>query len=171
MNADTRRPPATISRIAGWLWAVGAVTLLLSAVAIITVRASQPPTTGPMGGVVYTPESEASGVAALEGLVVHGADIDLGEIPLNVTVIPEWTITNTGDQMVRLGEPHASVREGCCPGPLELTGTSLAPGESARLAFPLQMHPGMGGPHHFEIHLPIADGDEYLTLKVTGHFG
>lgn len=170
MNADRHRKNQVKSKASGWLWAVGAVALVASAVALLAVRVSNPPETGPMGGLLYDAEREATGVAALSGLEVQGAEIALGHVPLNVTVVPEWTITNTGDETVVLGDPHASVVEGCCPGPLELTATSLAPGEAAQLTFPLQMHPGMDGPHDFDIHLPLAEGDDYLTLGVTGDF-
>lgn len=170
MNAVKHRTNRINSRASGWLWAAGAVALVVAAVAIISVRASNPPETGPMGGLLYEAESQTTGVATAGELVVEGAEIALGHVPLNVTVVPEWTITNTGEVTVALGEPHASVVEGCCPGPLELTAATLAPGETARLTFPLQMHPGMDGPHDFDIHLPLAVSDEYLTLGVTGDF-
>lgn len=110
------------------------------------------------------------GRTEVAGLVVEGSTIDLGIVPLDVTVTPTWTITNTTTTPISLGEPHASVLDGCCPGPLTLADTVLQPGESTMLAFPLQMHAGMDGPHDFDVHLPIADSDDYLTLKVIGLF-
>lgn len=65
-----------------------------------------------------TPSVATSEVVERAGLVVEGARIDLGTVPLDVTVTPTWTITNTSAAVVQLGEPHASVIEGCCPGPL-----------------------------------------------------
>lgn len=111
------------------------------------------------------------GATSLDGVVVEGAEVDMGRIPLDVTVTPEWTLTNDGTKSVALGEPHASVVEGCCPGPLTLTTTTLAPGETARLTFPLQMHAGMDGPHRFDVHVPVGVDGDYLTLGVTGDFG
>ncbi len=139
--------------------------------ALFALRASNPPETGPMGGLMYEATMQASGIAVAGGLQVDGAQVAMGQVPNNVTVIPEWTITNISDHPVTLGEPHASVIKGCCPGPLELTATTLAPGESTELTFPLQMHDGMDGPHDFDIHVPILDTDVYLTLGVNGTFG
>lgn len=114
----------------------------------------------------------ATGTATAADLRVEGAHIDMGDVPLNVTVSPTWTITNTGNETVTLGEPHASVIEGCCPGPLLLAVSRLAPGEATTLTFPLQMHPGMDGPHDFDIHIPVNDDSSaVLTLGVSGDFG
>lgn len=116
-------------------------------------------------------ETTATGVVEQAGLVVQGSVIDLGVVPLDVTVTPTWTITNTGSTTVALGEAHASVIEGCCPGPLTYSDPVLEPGESTELAFPLQMHAGMDGPHDFDVHVPYGVGpDDYLTLKVVGEF-
>lgn len=112
----------------------------------------------------------ASEVVQGGGLVVEGARVDLGTVPLDVTVTPTWTITNTSSEVVRLGEPHASVVEGCCPGPITLSAFTLEPGESSVMAFPLQMHAGMDGPHDFDLHVPFGDSADYLTLKVVGTF-
>lgn len=116
-------------------------------------------------------ESTATGVIEQAGLIVEGSVIDLGVVPLDTTVTPTWTITNASAQTVSLGEAHASVIEGCCPGPLTYSDTVLEPGESVLLAFPLQMHAGMDGPHDFDVHVPYGDGpDDYLTLRVVGNF-
>lgn len=117
------------------------------------------------------PQTTATGIVDQGGLMVEGSTIDLGVVPLDTTVTPTWTITNTGSVPVALGEAHASVIEGCCPGPLTYSDPLLEPGESTRLAFPLQMHAGMDGPHDFDVHVPYGDGPEdYLTLKVVGTF-
>ncbi|MGF1667067.1 MAG: hypothetical protein ACFCVC_12440 [Acidimicrobiia bacterium] len=49
--------------------------------------------------------------------------------------------------------------------------TELVPGASTTLAVPLQMHPGMDGPHDFDIHIPLDSPDTVLTHGVTGTFG
>jgi len=115
---------------------------------------------------------QATGTATAAGVVVDGADIALGQVPLDVTVEPSWTLLNTSDRPVVLGQPHAEVLAGCCPGPLELGTTTLAPGELTGLVFPLQMHPGMDGPHDFTVHVPVSTGTrtEVLTLAVSGDF-
>lgn len=117
------------------------------------------------------PQTAATGIVDQGGLMVDGSTIDLGVVPLDTTVTPTWTITNTGSATVALGEAHASVIEGCCPGPLTYSDPVLEPGESTKLVFPLQMHAGMDGPHDFDVHVPYGDGPgDYLTLKVLGTF-
>jgi hypothetical protein len=166
MSKKTRRPSRT-----GLLAIVTTVAFFGLVGTLFALRASNPPETGPMGGLMYEGNMHASGVATAAGLQVDGAEVAMGHVPNDVTVVPEWTITNTTDHPVTLGEPHASVIEGCCPGPLELTVATLAPGESTQLTFPLQMHDGMDGPHDFDIHVPVLGTDEYLTLGVIGTFG
>lgn len=117
-----------------------------------------------------TPPAATSEVVELAGLRVEGARVDLGTVPLDVTVTPTWTITNTSSEVVHFGEPHASVIEGCCPGPISLSDVTLDPGESSVVVFPLQMHAGMDGPHDFDVHVPFGDSSDYLTLKVVGDF-
>ncbi len=128
------------------------------------------PDVGPMGGEMVDVAMETSGVAAAGPVEVIGSWVEMGDVPLNVTVVPSWTIENSGSEPVVLGEPHASVLEGCCPGPLLLDVRTLAPGERTELSFPLQMHPGMDGPHHFAVHVPVGSGDEVLELHTTGDF-
>lgn len=125
-------------------------------------------------GLGDSPTSTFSHTASAEvnGVRVEGSEIQMGKVPLNKTVSPAWTIENTSGYTVELGEPHAAVIEGCCPGQLLLEDPTLEPGETTRLVFPLQMHPGMDGPHDFDIHIPVGDGEgEYLTLGVKGDFG
>lgn len=71
---------------------------------------------------------------------------------------------------MQLGEPHVRVVEGCCPGLLTLSEATLEPGESSRMAFPLQMHSGMDGPHDFDLHVRLGESDDYFTLKVVDNF-
>lgn len=123
---------------------------------------------GPMGGPVLDVPAETTGVATAAGVEVVGSEIALGDVGLDITVEPTWTLVNRGAEPVVLGEPHASVIEGCCPGPLVVGTSLLAPGESTELIFPLQMHAGMDGPHEFRIHVPV--GDEVLEVGVTGDF-
>lgn len=120
------------------------------------------------------PVSTTAGVASAGGVEVQGSDVHLGRVPLNTTVEPTWTLVNTGSAPVALGQPHADVIEGCCPGPLSVDTTELAPGASTTLRFPLQMHPGMDGAHDFDVHVPVATatGEQaVLTVGVDGFFG
>ena len=110
----------------------------------------------------------SSGHAAAGGIEVDGAVVAMGRVPLDVTVTPTWRLRNTSSEPVTIGEPHAEVVAGCCPGQLTLDRSVLPPGAETDLRFPLQMHPGMDGPHDFRVHVPV--GDEILTLGVTGDF-
>src|SRR3546814_9304333 len=53
-----------------------------------------------------TPGSGA-GTAEAAGVVVEDARWQLGQVPLNVAVRPTWTLRNTGDRPVTLGEPRS----------------------------------------------------------------
>lgn len=122
--------------------------------------------------VVETPGA-GSGTTGAAGIVVDNASWELGQVPLNVAVRPTWTLRNTSDQTVTLGEPHPEVREGCCPGPATLGTRTLAPGAATTVTFELSMHPGMDGPHDLGLHVPVDDGSgsgQFLTLDVTGDF-
>jgi hypothetical protein len=125
-----------------------------------------------MGLPVYETPGYASGSAQAGGVVVQGADWAMGQVPLDIAVRPFWTLTNTGPSEVRLGEPEAQVREGCCPGPFAIGASRLAPGESTWLTFELAMHEGMDGWHDMGVFVPIerAGGRELLELTVTGDF-
>lgn len=130
--------------------------------------------TGPMGGEVIDVPGTTSGVATAGAVRVDGAAVAMGDVPLDVTVTPTWTLENTGPGPVTLGDPHAEVVDGCCPGPLTLGSPTLEPGAETALEFPLQMHLGMDGPHDFRVHVPVQEGDseipEILELRVTGDF-
>jgi hypothetical protein len=164
------------------------VSLLVLAVALVafsvTTRRAAPTTTTPAQGSTLQPTGEmnamgvpfvqtpgsASGTAVLGPITVVGSNYSLGQVPLDVAVLPTWTLTNTGDRPVELGEPTAEVRQGCCPGPLELGTTTLAPGASTQLAFELTMHPGMDGWHDMAVYVPISGQPGVLELSVTGDF-
>jgi hypothetical protein len=192
-NAPTRRRPVPItakrrpSSGRRWAFAATGAAVLLVAVALaagVTAPGGNPAlttgspsvTTGEtnaMGMPVIATPGAASGQAEAGGVVVTGADWDMGRVPLNVAVRPRWTLRNTGSSAVTLGEPKAEVRTGCCPGPLELGHRSLAPGESTTLTFELSMHPGMDGPHDLAVHVPVGTEGApatHLTLGVVGDF-
>ena len=130
----------------------------------------------PMGGPARTAPGEATGEAVLAGLTIDGAEVAMGEVALGVTYVPGWTVTNPTDATVTFIVGQPQVLEGCCPGPVyadgELTQAgqelTVAPGDELLLQFPLQMHPGMDGPHHLAI--PLVSGDEQTAVHVTGDF-
>lgn len=132
----------------------------------------------PMGGPVTTAPGEATGTVSLTGLEVDSAELAMGEVPLDVTVAPTWTVRNPTSQAVSFTTGMPQVLEGCCPGPVFADGHEVAPGQtvevpasgSVELAFPLQMHEGMGGYHHLAVPLASPDGGEVTALHVTGDF-
>ena len=125
-----------------------------------------------MGLPVYETPGYASGTAQAGGITVQGSDWAMGQVPLDIAVRPFWTLTNTGTSEIRLGEPEAQIREGCCPGPFALGTDRLAPGESTVLTFELAMHEGMDGWHDMGVYVPIEGGgdQQWLELNVTGDF-
>ena len=132
----------------------------------------------PMGGPVAAAPGEATGAVSVAGLEIQGAEVAMGEVPLDVTVVPTWTVHNPTSQGVSFTTGMPQVLEGCCPGPVVVDGRQLAPGESVEvpasgsveLAFPLQMHEGMGGYHHLAVPIAAPDGQETTALQVTGDF-
>ena len=157
--------------IAGFL--LYALVVSLSAPRESRFDASLP---NPMGGPARTAPGDASGNIALAGLRITSAELEMGEVALGVTYVPGWQITNPTDTNVTFLVGQPQVLEGCCPGPVyadgELTQAgqelTVAPGDELLLQFPLQMHPGMDGPHHLAV--PLVSGDEQTAVHVTGNF-
>lgn len=179
MSATTRSRPDRRSGAGIALTATVVAVAALGALALLTrPDTGDLPRTGEvnaMGVPVVATPGDASGMVSVLGIDVTAANWELGQVPLDVAVLPTWTLENTSDATVALGEPHAEVVAGCCPGPLTLDTTELAPGESTELTFDLAMHQGMDGWHDLDVHVPVepvGDGDvDVLTLNVTGHFG
>ena len=130
--------------------------------------------TNTMGMPVIETPGTSSGETSAAGVKATPATFALGRVPLNTAVRPTWTIRNTGTDAVTIGDPHAQVNLGCCPGAFSLNGSSsLDPGAQVDLSFELSMHPGMDGMHDLTVHVPVqhADGStDTLTLGVTGNF-
>ncbi len=130
----------------------------------------------PMGGPALAAPGTISGATTLGGLQVSGTEITMGEVALGVTYVSGWELTNPteGDLSVAVGQPR--VLEGCCPGPVyadgELTQAGqrlvVPAGERVLLQFPLQMHPGMDGPHHLAV--PLSSDGQEVAVHVTGDF-
>jgi hypothetical protein len=180
-NRSARRPARRRTSSLAWLWVPGAIALVVVAGIVVSAigdRRAEPSgegrdlvPTGEMNAmglpVVATPGA-SKGIAEAGSVQVDGAQWRMGHVPLDVAVRPSWTLVNIGDRSVTLGEPHAEVRAGCCPGDLVIGARELAPGERTTLTFELAMHEGMDGWHDMIIHVPV--GSETLTLGVTGDF-
>ena len=55
----------------------------------------------------------SSGSENVLGVASDVSLISMGHVPLNQTVEPTWTLTNTSREEVELGEAHAEDEEGC----------------------------------------------------------
>src|ERR671919_2056000 len=147
----------------------GIALVFAAAIALMRNSSEEPAAAAP---AETKSEQSSAGSESVLGVTSDVSLIELGHQPLNQTVEPTWTLTNNSNQAIELGEAHAEVVEGCCPGPLQFGSSSLKPGEQTQLVFPLQMHEGMDGPHEFNVHVPIASGadEELMTLTVSGDF-
>jgi hypothetical protein len=184
-NTQQRSAERRHTRHRTWLiCAATAIAVISASVAVVTFAASGGSSGTTSGG--RTGEINSMGMPILEtpgtssGTVTAGAITAipstwaLGHVPLNVAVRPTWELRNTGNDTVTIGEPHAQINEGCCPGAFTLQGPStLDPGATTGLSFELSMHPGMDGPHDMTIHVPVQNADgatETVALSVTGDF-
>lgn len=158
---------------------IGALTLYAILTAVVGSDAQAEATAdlpNPMGGPALTAPGDVSGELDIAGIEVLGSTVAMGDVALGVTYVPAWDLLNPSaeDITVTIGQPR--VLEGCCPGPVyangELTeaGQSVVvpAGDAVTLQFPLQMHPGMDGPHHLAI--PLLAGEGSGTVDVIGNF-
>lgn len=173
---DPRRNTPLLRRLSV-LMAVAALAVIVAMSATsggdVATDASLP---NPMGGPARTAPGTMSGEVELAGLRIADAEVAMGDVALGVTYVPGWEVSNpTGRELAfTAGQPR--VLEGCCPGPVYADGQltqagqefTVAPGGSVLLQFPLQMHPGMDGPHHLAI--PLEAGDQQSAVQVTGNF-
>lgn len=164
-------------RIGAAVATVAALTIAIALGAAVTgsgdgdqADGNRPDQVGPMGGAVIDTPGQRDGMIEVGGITVEGARIEMGRVPLMKTVNPTWTLHNTTSDPVTLGMPRATVVTGCCPGPLSLDTQLVPPGAHATLVFPLQMHPGMDGPHDFRVTVPVGPQGDPLVLGVTGDF-
>lgn len=180
-RANQRRRSHHRNQILG---AVAAIVVLGAAGAAIAIVATGG--TPAAGGYVRTGEMNSMGMPVIEtpgtstgtataaAITASPASWTLGEVPLNMAVRPTWTIDNTGTDAVTIGEPHAQINQGCCPGPFTFAGpTTLEPGGQTSFNFELSMHPGMDGLHDITVHVPVmhADGStDTVDVSVTGNF-
>jgi hypothetical protein len=181
-NTTTRQAERQRAHLHHWILGIGALTAvgLLTLLAVVSGGSSPPSTaarTGEinsMGMPIIATPGEATGVAERDGVTATPALWALGKVPLDVAVLPNWRLQNTGTELVTLGQPHVQINEGCCPGALTYTGpTTLEPDEATELTFELSMHPGMDGVHDMTVHVPVQHGDgseSILDLAVTGDF-
>lgn len=182
MTRSSQAPQATERRVMRAITALVVALTLGSAVIVGTTLQSReaspfdPSLPNPMGGTARVAPGASTGVVSLSGLVIAGAEVDMGPVALGVTYVPGWEVTNPTGEVATFVTGQPQVLEGCCPGPIYADGVliqagqdlAVPPGGSVLLQFPLQMHPGMDGPHHLAI--PLSVGDEVGAVHVTGDF-
>ncbi len=190
MTAPTRTRPRgraaqeeLLARRMTWATRViGAVVAVLVVVLVATLVGRDPAPQpvldlpNPMGGQAVPAPAASGAPAELGSLRVEATEVALGDVPLNVTVVSRWQLTNPTDGAVTFTVGQPRVLEGCCPGPVYVDGdqvaaggtVTIAPGAEVTVQFPLQMHPGMDGPHHLTV--PLEAGGSATDLHVTGNF-
>lgn len=161
----------------------GVVVGVLVVALVVTVATGEPRSAGPdadlpnpMGGPAIAAPAATGDPVALGGLEVAAPDVTMGDVPLNVTVVPGWEVANPTDAALTFTVGQPQVLEGCCPGPVHVDGSevptggtfTVEPGTSVTVQFPLQMHPGMDGPHHLTV--PVQADGGATQLHVTGNF-
>lgn len=177
----TASPDIAQQRFDRWFRAVAvSLGVLLAAAGVITFTGDRAEPSlvlpNPMGGPAIAAPGVVEGHLDLPGLSVAGAAVQMGQVPLDVTVVPTWELTTTGDVPVTVVVGQPQVHEGCCPGPVYADGqlvqpgdqVSVSPGQPVHLHFPLQMHAGMDGPHRLAV--PLSVDGETGHLEVTGDF-
>lgn len=174
--SEQRRTSGLLPHVAAVLGIVGLAVLVAVSATSGEDTPSDASLPNPMGGQAQAAPGAVSGEASLAGLQIAGTEVAMGDVGLGITYVPAWEVTNPTDRDVAFTVGQPQVLEGCCPGPVyadgELTQAgqqfTVAPGASVLLQFPLQMHPGMDGPHHLAI--PLAAGSEQSAVHVTGNF-
>lgn len=177
-----RHPPRRRRRSLVNPWSLGAAIVVVAAAVTLALTVDDTPEPGSaapalirtgerneMGMPVVATPGGATGRAVAGPIEVTGANWSLGQVPLNTAVRPTWVLRNTGGDSVTVGEPHAEVRQGCCPGPFTIGTRTIPPGGTTTMSFELSMHPGMDGWHDIAVHVPVGPS-ETLTLGVTGDF-
>lgn len=98
-------------------------------------------------------------VLGAPGLMILSSErIDFGDVPMSEFVEAEFRVQNVGDEtLLILGDPLIEVVAGCCPPQTQVDDHTLSPGEITTIRTRFTMHPGMGGPHDFRLHLVTND--------------
>ena len=84
--------------------AFGALGIFLAGVLVSALARESKPSPydaslpSPMGGLAATAPGDASGAVSVAGLEIQGADVAMGEVPLDITVVPQWTVHNPTPQ-------------------------------------------------------------------------
>lgn len=179
-STRTQSPRQGVGRLKVALVALGALVVL--ALAFLpdgeATSAADDSLPSPMGGTAQTAPGEVSGSTTVGPLEIADSEVAMGPVPLDVTFVPSWTVTNPTGQPVGVTVGQPQVIEGCCPGPVIVDDAEVLPGDevvvpangSVEVYFPLQMHEGMDGVHHLAIPLGTPDGEELTAVEVTGDF-
>lgn len=126
------------------------VVVLITAVAVLAIL-SQPKS---LISADFRPQVlGAPSLAVLSDEVVNHGDVPVGQF-----VETEFVVQNVGDEILHiLGNPQIQVVEGCCPSQTTVGSYILEPGQITTIRTRFTMHPGMGGPHDFRVHVRTND--------------
>ena len=121
----------------------GALTVLM--VGFLLVRARlQPP---------YVPE-----ITGRPSARIDLTRFDYGTVPDYSEIQTTFHVKNVGDQQLFIvGEPQVEAVTGCCPPRTTVSQKFLNPGEEATVSMSFSMHPGMDGPHEYQVHVETTD--------------
>lgn len=138
---EPKKTPLLNNRL---VWIGAGLALLLIVGLLLVQRGSQSD---------FVPQ--VTGAPAVEVAATH---VDHGDVHYEQMVESKYTLTNVGDkQLIIRGTPHIEVVEGCCPPRVEVSDTTIEPGETATVSMRYSMHEGMGGAHLFRVHVETND--------------
>lgn len=115
-----------------------------------------------IGAFLLINQSNQSGVAiTVNGqphVAVDKSVVDFGDVHFDKPVTATFTVSNSGDQPLKLVQPpQLEVLQGCCPPKAIASASTINPGGTATITVTFAMHEGMGGKHEFLVHLLTND--------------
>jgi len=121
-----------------------------------------------IGAVLVISQSNQSGVAITvngkPNVSVDKSVIDFGDVHFGNPVTAIFTVSNSGDQPLKLLQPpQLEVLQGCCPPKAIASTSTINPGGTATVTVTFAMHEGMGGQHEFLVHLLTNDPSQSET--------
>lgn len=121
-----------------------------------------------IGAVLVISQSNQPGVAITvngkPSVAVDKSVVDFGDVHFGNPVTAVFTVSNSGDQPLKLLQPpQLEVLQGCCPPKAIASTSTINPGGTATVTVTFSMHEGMGGQHEFLVHLLTNDPSQSET--------
>lgn len=135
-----------------WLLPVVAIAVIVIAIgAVLVISQSNQP------GVAIT-------VNGKPNVTVDKSVVDFGDVHFGNPVTAVFTVSNSGDQPLKLLQPpQLEVLQGCCPPKAIASTSTINPGGTATVTVTFSMHEGMGGQHEFLVRLLTNDASQSET--------